>query len=146
MATEAANAPPLVLLVEPSDYQHNHAELLTRAGFRVVRLPTAEITAQLIQEVNPAIVAAELNGSGSSDALDLAPRLRRATSVSPPRSYSSALSVPVIVSGHSLSAPDIERAARGGAMWLQLEPSDGVKLVAAIRGVLGTAGIGPEKK
>ena len=31
-------------------------------------------------------------------------------------------------------------------MWLQLEPSDGVKLVAAIRGVLGAAGIGPQKK
>jgi hypothetical protein len=40
-----------------------------------------------------------------------------------------------------LSAEDIERAARGGAMWLQLEPSDGLKLVAAIRGVLNAAGI-----
>jgi DNA-binding NarL/FixJ family response regulator len=146
MATEPANAAPLVLLVEDSDHQHDHAGLLTRAGFRVVRLPTAEITAQLIQEVNPAILVAELNGSRSSDTLDLAPRLRGAISRSSPRSYGSASSIPVIVYGHSLSAPDIERAARGGAMWLQLEPADGVKLVAAIRGVLGAAGIGPQNK
>jgi hypothetical protein len=47
----------------------------------------------------------------------------------------------VIVYGHGLNPEDIERAARGGAMWVQLEPSDGLKLVAAVHGVLAAAGV-----
>jgi hypothetical protein len=134
MAKEPAISPPVVVLVEPSHPEHKHAELLTHAGFRVVRLPPHEINSGLLDEVKPAIIAAELDGSQQSDALDLASRLREDVR---PRSTS----VPVIVYGHGLKPEDIERAARGGAMWLQLEPSDGLKLVAAIRGVLAAAGV-----
>jgi hypothetical protein len=134
MAKESDISPPVVLLVEPADPAHHHAELLTRAGLRVVHLPPHEVTSSLLEEVNPAIIAAELDGSQQRDALDLALRLREEAR---PRSTP----VPVIVYGQGLSAEDIERAARGGAMWLQLERSDGLKLVAAIRGVLTAAGI-----
>jgi hypothetical protein len=51
-------------------------------------------------------------------------------------------SPPVIVYGYGLSAEEIEHAARAGALWLQLEPSDGTKLVAAIRGVLAASSAG----
>jgi hypothetical protein len=134
MANEPAISPPVVLLVEPSHPNHQHAELLTRAGLRVVRLPPHEVNSRLLDEVKPAIIAAELDGSQQSDALDLASRLREAAR---PRSTP----IPGIVYGHSLKPEDIEGAARGGAMWLQLEPSDGLKLVAAIRGVLAAAGV-----
>ena len=133
MAKESVTSPPVVLLVEPSDPTHHHAELLTRAGLRVVQLPPHEVNSRLLEEVKPAIIAAELDASQGRDALDLASRLRE--DARPPSTP-----VPMIVYGHGLSAEDIERAARGGAMWLQLEPSDGLKLVAAIRGVLNAAG------
>ena len=132
MASEPALPPPIVLLVEPSGPKHQHAEVVTRAGFRVVRLPPEEVTPPQILDVGPAIIAVELDGANAGDALDLAPRLR---------ADARARSIPVIVYGHGLDASDIERAARGGAMWLQLEPSDGLKLVAAIRGVLTASGI-----
>jgi hypothetical protein len=133
MAKEPAISPPVVLLVEPSEPKHKHAELLMRAGLRVVQLPPHEVNSRLLDEVKPAIIAAELDGSQQSDALDLASRLSEDAR---PRS----MPIPVIVYGHGLRAEDIEAAARGGAMWLQLEPSDGLKLVAAIRGVLAAAG------
>jgi DNA-binding response OmpR family regulator len=133
MAKDPAISPPLVLLVEPSDPKHRHAEILKRAGLRVVELPQHEVNSWLLDEVKPAIIAVELDALEQSDVLDLAPRLRVDA-----RPHS--MPVPVIVYGHGLSAADIERAARGGAMWLQLEPSDGQKLVAAIRGVLTAAG------
>ena len=134
MAQEPAISPPVVLLVEPTDPKHRHEEILTRAGLRVVRLPPHEINSRLLDDVKPTIIAAELDGSQQSDALDLTSRLRE-------DARARSTSVPVIVYGHSLKAEDIERAARGGAMWLQLEPSDGLKLVAAIRGVLAATGV-----
>ena len=137
MATEFPSGPPVVLRVEPPDAKHQHAELLTRAGFRVVRSPPHEVTVRHMQDVKPAIIAVELDGS-ARDALDLAPRLRA-------EARPLAIPIPVIVYGHGLSAPDIERAATGGAMWVQLEPSDGAKLVAAIRGVLTADGTLKEK-
>jgi hypothetical protein len=125
------SAAQIVLLVEPSDPKHHHAELLRRAGFQVVTLPMAEITGDLLREVSPALVAIELDAARTSDVLGLNPRLRSELHRSIP--------VPVIVYGHGLNALDIEQAARGGAMWLQLEPSDGAKLIAAVRGVLAAS-------
>ena len=138
MATKPAAPSPVVLLLEPSDPDHHHAEMLTGAGFRVVSLPAHELTERAVKDVKPAIIAVELDGASSRDALDLAPRLHGAAPRGEP--------IPVIVYGHGLSAPDIERAVTGGAMWLQLEPADGAKLLAAIRGVLTAAGIARKKK
>jgi hypothetical protein len=134
MAIEPVSSAPLVLLAESAHADHHHDEMLTRAGFRVVTLPIREVTPTLIRDVKPAIVAIEFDGEQPTDALDLAPRLRA-------NGRPRAIPIPVIVYGFGLSAPDIERVATGGAMWLQLEPSDGVKLVAAIRGVLTASGI-----
>ena len=144
MATEPTHGAPAVLLVESSSPEHHHAELLRRAGLHVVSLPPEQVTSHRIQALNPAIIAVELNESRPSDALDLAPLLHgdaRSRSDSNHGRAERRRYIPVIVYGHGLSAPDIETAARSGAMWLQLEPSDGVKLVAAIRGVLTAAGI-----
>lgn len=134
MALEPTADPPIVLLLEPSDPRHHHTELLTRAGFRVVRAAPEEVNSQLLREVKPAIIAAERDGSGQLDPLDLTSRLRA-------EAPSRTIPTPTIVYGYGLSEHDIERAAAIGAMWLQLEPSDGSKLVAAIRGVLTAAGI-----
>ena len=117
MATKPAATSPVVLLVEPSKPDHHHADMLTSAGFRVVNLPAHELTERAVQHVKPAIIAVELDGARSRDAVDLAPRLRAAAA---PR----AEPIPVIVYGHGLSAADIERAATSGAMWLQLEPAE----------------------
>jgi hypothetical protein len=144
MATEKSSVPPLVLLVEPSAARHHHAALLAGAGFRVELLPPQAVTTQLIQDTNPAIIAIELDESNPGDALELAPRLRASADsrlTGPEERRGSKFRTPVIVYGHGLAAADIERAARGGALWVQLEPADGVKLVAAIRGVLTAAGV-----
>ena len=134
MTTELTVPAPVLLLAEASAPKHQHAELLMRAGLHVVRLPPHEINSRLLEKLQPAVIAAELDDQRRRDVLDLAARLRESTG---PRSER----VPVIVYGHGLSSEDIEAAARGGAMWLQLEPSDGQKLVSAIRGVLTAAGI-----
>ena len=110
-----------------------------RAGLRVVTLPPHEVNSGLLQDVKPAVIAAERDASAQNDALDLASRLRAET-------RPGALPIPVIVYGYGLSAADIERAATIGAMWLQLEPMDGTKLVAAIRGVLTAAEITRQQK
>ena len=46
---------------------------------------------------------------------------------------------PCIVYGHSLDAHDIETAARAGALWLELAPADGARLLAAARGLVAAA-------
>jgi hypothetical protein len=38
------------------------------------------------------------------------------------------------------SPRDIEEAACAGALWLQLEPSDGARLVAAVKGLISATG------
>jgi hypothetical protein len=134
MATESTTSPPTILLVEPLHPKHQHADLLARAGFRVERLSAGDVDGPRIRDIRPDIIAVEMDGARTGHALDIASRVR----VSPSRRE---VPVPVIVYGHGLSAADIERAARCRAMWLQLEPSDGTKLVAAIRGVLTAGGI-----
>jgi hypothetical protein len=134
MATDRSALAPLVLLVTPASPKHHHEGMLTDAGFRVVALPQREVQDAQIRALKPAIIAVECDEGHRSDSLNLAPRLRAAAGT-------RAIPVPVIVYGHGLSATAIEEAARGGAMWLQLEPADGAKLVAAIRGVLFAAGI-----
>jgi hypothetical protein len=143
MATQATDVAPLVLLIEPSAARHHHAQLLAEAGFRVELLAPQDVTIGWIEEKKPALIAVELDESSPSDALELTPRLRGSGPVlsRTDDGRGSGLRTPVIVYGHGLAAADIERAARGGALWLQLEPSDGVKLVAAIRGVLTAAGV-----
>jgi len=125
----AATTAPLVLLIEPSNPIHQHAQHLAGAGFVVATLPLEEVMSGFVA-VQPAVIAVELDPERPEDVFKLAWRLR---ADQPMRA------IPVIVYGHGLSADDIERAARGGAMWLQLEPADGNKLVAAIRGVLAAA-------
>ncbi len=130
---EAETAPPVVLLIEPSEPKHQHADLLTQAGFRVASAPLDEVMSGFVTDVKPAIIAVELDADRAQDVLHLAQRVHTEWRLR---------DTPVIVYGHGLSAEDIEHAARAGALWLQLEPSDGNKLVAAIRGVLAASNAG----
>ena len=70
MATAPTSSAPLVLLAESAHAEHHHAEMLTRAGFRVVRLTVHEVTPALVRDVKPAIIAMEFDGSQPSDGLD----------------------------------------------------------------------------
>ena len=121
---------PLVLLVEHKGGQHQHAELLSRAGFRVASVATEKFDIVGLLEQGPAVVAAELDGSGSATTLNLARRFRQDPRARP---------IPFIIYGHHLRSEDIEDAARAGALWLQLEPTDGARSVAAVRGLIAAS-------
>ena len=121
---------PLVLLVEPKDGRHEHAAFLARAGFRVESVTTETVDIAGVIKRRPAVVAAELDGSGSATTLNLARRFRQDPRARP---------IPFIIYGHHLRSQDIEDAARAGALWLQLEPTDGARLVAAVRGLIAAS-------
>jgi hypothetical protein len=47
--------------------------------------------------------------------------------------------IPIVIYGHQLRPQDIEDAARVGALWLHIEPADGARLVAAVRGLFAAS-------
>jgi DNA-binding response OmpR family regulator len=121
----------LVLLVEPRGARnHRHAESLARAGYRVSSVAAEDIDIADVLQQGPAVVAAELDHLGLVGTLDLAKRLRE---------NSQARLIPLIIYGHQLRPRDMENAARAGALWLQLEPADGARLVAAVRGLIAAS-------
>ena len=118
----------LVLLVEPNGTRNEaHRAALADAGFRVVSVGTEAIDIADILHQRPAVVAAELDGPGSVATLNLAKKFRQDARTRP---------IPFIIYGHHLQPQDIEETARVGALWLQLEPRDGARLVAAVRGLI----------
>ena len=123
------DAQPLVLLIEPQAPQHRHADALAKAGFRPVSVLAENLDVGRVLEQRPAVIAAELDGSANVT-LDLAKRLRQDRHTR----YT-----PVVIYGHELRAQDIENAARAGALWLQIEPGDGARLVAAVRGLVAAS-------
>ena len=122
---------PLVLLVEPTDARNRqHNECLADAGFRVKSVQTEEVEVARVLEQRPAVIAAELASSGLATTLSLAKRFRQDP---------EARLIPFIIYGHHLHPEDIEDAARAGALWLHLEPTDGARLVAAVQGLLAAS-------
>ena len=121
----------LVLLIEPRGAQNErHADYLTRAGYRVSSVATDHVDIDQVLQQRPAVVAAELDHSGLVGTLNLAKRFRENSQARP---------IPFIIYGHALRPQDIENAARAGALWLQLEPADGARLVAAVRGLIAAS-------
>lgn len=118
---------PLVLLIEPADARYHHADALASAGFRSQRVAAADMDIARLQSLRPAVIAAERDGGIP---LELVKRLRQ-----DPRTRL----IPFIIYGHHLRPEDIENAARSGALWLQLEPNDGARLVAAVRGLIAAS-------
>jgi CheY-like chemotaxis protein len=123
------DAQPLVLLIEPHAAQHRHADLLEKAGFRSVSVLAQNLDVGRVLEQRPAVIAAELDGAANVT-LDLAKRLRQDRHTR---------FIPVVIYGHELRPQDIENAARAGALWLQIEPGDGARLVAAVRGLVAAS-------
>lgn len=80
-------------------------------------------------EQAPAVVAAELDGDACTT-LGLARRFRQ---------NPDARLIPFIIYGHELRPRDIEEAARAGALWLQMEATDGPRLIAALRGLIAAS-------
>jgi DNA-binding NtrC family response regulator len=119
----------LIVLIEPKAARHQHADILDRAGFRVAAIAAEEFNLARVLEQGPAVVAAELDGAGSAT-LNLAKQFRQTA---------QARLIPFIIYGHQLRPQDIENAARTGALWLQLEPGDGNRLVAAVRGLIAAS-------
>ena len=122
----------LVLLIEPRpDGNPRHAESLVRAGYRVSSVAAQNIDIGHLLQQRPAVIAAELDHSGLVGTLNLAKRLREN-----PRGRL----IPFVIYGHELRPREIEDAARAGALWLQIEPPDGARLVAAVRGLIAASG------
>jgi CheY-like chemotaxis protein len=121
---------PLVLLVEPKGAQHAHSDVVRRAGFRVAIIAAHEFDVARVLAQSPAVIAAELDGSGSVATLGLARQFRQNPQGRP---------IPFIVFGQHLRNSDIEDIARAGALWLQLGPADGARLVAAVRGLIAAS-------
>ena len=124
---------PLVLLVVSSDIKHRHAAILAADGFRVATQTEPESTVRAIMKMEPSIIVAELD-SASDVTLVLVRTLHQ---------HALARYIPMIVYGFGLTPEQIESTARSGAMWLQLEPSDGYKLLGAVRGVLAAKAVPP---
>lgn len=97
---------------------HAYSEVLGRAGFRVATVAVQDVDMAQVLAQRPAVIATELDGSGSVSTLNLARRFRQTP---------EARLIPFIIYGHELSPRDIEDAARAGALWLQLEPGDGAR-------------------
>jgi CheY-like chemotaxis protein len=121
----------LVLLVVPRGVPNQqHAETLVRAGYRVSSVAADNIDIADLLQQRPAVVAAELDHSGLVGTLNLAKRFRE---------NPQARLIPIIIYGHELRPEDIDNAARAGALWLQVEPGDGARLVAAVRGLIAAS-------
>jgi hypothetical protein len=124
-------ADSLVLLIEPhATRNQRHAQSLMRAGYRVSSVAAEGIDIGHVLQRRPAVIAAELDHSGLVRTLNLAKRFRE---------NPQARLIPFIIYGHQLRPRDIEDAARAGALWLQLEPTDGARLVAAVRGLIAAS-------
>jgi len=121
----------LVLLVEPRGVRNQrHAEFLAQAGYRVSSVAGEHIHIADVLQQRPAVIAAALDRSGLMGTLDLAKRFRE---------NPQGRLIPFIIYGHELRPQDIESAARAGALWLQIEPTDGARLVAAVRGLIAAS-------
>lgn len=121
---------PLVVLIEPPHRRHHHADTLSRAGFQVVQVAAQDTGVESILGQRPSLVAAELVPTDSAPTWAFVRRFRE----DPATRF-----IPLIVFGDHLRLEDIEAAARSGALWLQLEPSNGARLVAAARGLVAAA-------
>lgn len=84
-------------------------------------------------DLQPSIIVAELDGA-SNLTFELVDTLQ---------AHALARHIPMIVYGFGLTPDQIEATARAGAMWLQLEPLDGYKLLGAVRGVLAANVVPP---
>jgi hypothetical protein len=120
---------PLILLLKPKGAQQHHEGLLSDAGFRVVTSAFPRDAGALL-EYGPAVVAAELVAAHAPRTLDLARKFRELPLTE---------AIPFIIYGPHLRTYEIERTTRTGALWLHVEPRDGAKFVAAVRGVLAVA-------
>ena len=116
------DAQSLVLLVEPRGVRNQrHAQFLAQAGYRVSSIGGEHINVADVLQQQPAVIAAELDHSGLIGTLNLAKQFRE---------NPQGRLIPFIIYGHELRPHDIENAARAGALWLQIEPTDGARLVA----------------
>jgi CheY-like chemotaxis protein len=120
-------SPPLVLLIRPVAATDAHEKLLARAGFSVRTSLNDRMCEADVLAIAPALIAVELQADRSSDALDFARRLR---------GHPRTRLIPVVLYAAHLERDEIEHPAHTGILWLQVGPADGLKLVAAIRGVL----------
>ena len=121
---------PVAVLIELDGTQHQHGDALSRAGFRVVSIPTPDASVSHVLDHAPSVVAAELSPMHPEGTWEFIRQFRQ---------HPQARLIPCIVYRHGLEPHDIETAARVGALWLQLEPSDGARLLAAARGLISAA-------
>ena len=118
---------PLVVLIEPRPARRHHADTLSSAGFHVVRITAQNASVDRVLAQRPNLVAEELVTTHLG---------RTWTFVRLFRERWATRFIPLIVYGHHLRLADIDAAALAGALWLQVAPSDGTRLVAAARGLL----------
>ena len=119
-------ADAVVLLVEPVSESRHHSWSLSQTGFRVVASPDDGPTVRdFIGDLQPDVVAIE-STAWRHRPLPLVHRLRR----------TAGRRFPIVVYGTNLDPEAIRHIVGAGALWVEIGPSDGWKLEAAIRGVL----------
>jgi DNA-binding response OmpR family regulator len=130
--TTPVSQQPIVLLVTPEKQarSHDHTAILSKAGFQVVNHTHEAASVAEIVRLEPRIIIAELGEGGRDAMFNLVRRVK---------AHQFGRHIPLIVYGVGLTADEIETTAHAGAMWLQLEPTDGYKLLGAVRGVLRAA-------
>lgn len=123
---------PVVLLITPLQPPpaHDHTAVLAKSGFTVVNHTHEDASVPEVLRLDPRIIVAELGDGGREGMFNMVRRLK---------AHPTVRHIPLIVYGVGLTADEIEATAYAGAMWLQLEPTDGYKLLGAIRGVLRAA-------
>lgn len=126
---ESRSQNPVVLLITPTKPPpaHDHTAILGKAGFQILNHTHEDASVTEVLRLDPRIIAAELGAGGREGMFNMIRRLK---------AHPTVRHIPLIVYGVGLTADEIEATAHAGAMWLQLEPSDGYKLLGAIRGVL----------
>src|SRR5579872_5228303 len=104
---------PVVVLIEPERGQHDHTDVMSKAGFRAVSVPAHRASVKYVLGHRPNVVAAELAAANADQTWAFVRRFREDR---------AGRFIPCVVYGHGLQPDDIETAARAGALWLQLEP------------------------
>jgi hypothetical protein len=118
---------PLVLLLGADAAERHHADTLLTLGFRVVSLSWSATDVESMIGYSPSLVAIEMLPVHVARTLALAKAFRESPLTR---------RTPIMIYGPHLRTRDIEGAARAGMLWLQLTPSDSIKFVAAVRGLL----------
>jgi CheY-like chemotaxis protein len=120
--------PATVLLVEArDDSRSGHATALREAGLDVIRVRDSQAALEALKSVMPKVLVAGLNSRTRDDHVRLCREIR---------SDSRTEQIPILLTTERMMDHDAELATDPGALVVTATQHDGMKLVAAVQGVL----------